>query len=233
VIAVACNARAVPITLQRLPKEAPKEEVLRMQWMVFDGGDFVFQDRLHAMSISGGRIIDSDSSKAQVVDFAAKHREVPASEQQTALKAMLRALDIQEIGRAKRIVVHRPNKRKRNRRPGKRERKRQAKSTLLPPPPGPPARGRGDSAAVVQAESEIQMWGGSEWGSETDGGAGERARRLQAQGTEAEAEVAVQQRQQAAPRCPLTELAKRGRDVTSRFFLVFLPSPFFFRIGGF
>jgi hypothetical protein len=44
------------------------------------------------------------------------------------------------------------------------------------------------------------MWGGSEWGAETDGGAGERARRLQAQRTEAEAEVAAHQRQQAALR---------------------------------
>jgi hypothetical protein len=90
------------------------------------------------------------------------------------LTAMLRALDIQEIARARRIVVHRPNKRKQNRRPGKRERKRQAKITLLPPPPGPPARGRGDSAAVAvwlwwTSESEIRMWGGSEWGAETDG----------------------------------------------------------------
>jgi hypothetical protein len=40
----------------------------------------------------------------------------------------------------------------------------------------------------------------SAWGAETDGGAGERACRLQAQRTEAEAEVEALQRQQAALR---------------------------------
>jgi hypothetical protein len=168
--------------------------------MVLDGDKFVFQDRLHAMSISGGCIIDSDSQKAQIVDVAAKLRELSASEQQAALRAMLQALDIQEIARARRIVVHRPKKRKQKRRAGKSERKRQARRMLLPPLPGPPARGRGDSAAVALAESEIRMWGGSAWGAENDGGAGERARRLQAQRTEAEAEVEAQQRQQAALR---------------------------------
>jgi hypothetical protein len=106
VIAAACTARSVPITLPRLPTEAPNEEVIRMQWMVLDGGNFVFQDWLHAMSISGGCIIGSDSQKAQIVDVAAKLRELPASEQQAPLRAVLQALDIQEIARARRIVVH-------------------------------------------------------------------------------------------------------------------------------
>ena len=142
VIAAACTARAVPITLPRLPAAAAKEELLRMQWMIMDMGNFVFQDRLHAMSISEGCIIDSDSKTAQIVNVAAKLRELPASEQRAALWTVLQALDIQEISRARQIVVHGMRKWKRNRRAGKSERKRQASQTLLPPPP-PPALGGG------------------------------------------------------------------------------------------
>jgi hypothetical protein len=84
VIAAAPTACAVPITLPRPLAAAPKEEVLRMQWMILDGGNSVFQDPLHAMSISGGGVslaVTAKQHRSQIVDVAAKVRELPAREQ--------------------------------------------------------------------------------------------------------------------------------------------------------
>jgi hypothetical protein len=77
----------------------------------------------------------------------------PTSNRRPWVQCVLQAIDIQETSRARRIVAHKPRKRKQDRRSGKSERSQATGQAGAPtPPPPPPTRGQGGALAAAQRQ---------------------------------------------------------------------------------